>query len=396
MKTGNASRLQRIKSILYDAVLHIVTAFKDQRQSRTLLLVRTNNIGDYILWRDALPLFKVSERFKDYHITLLGNVAWKGLFEALDTETVDDAIWMNPSRFKRDLKYRYRLLRDVRQRGFDTVINTVYSRCKRVDDAFVIASGARYVIGQQSDGTNVFSYEVGYDKDLYDELFPDTASHEFEWLRSMRFAAYLTGIDISRKKPPQLPAQYNLPAELKDRDYFIVFPGTSSVAKKWDGKNFAEVTEHIVRRWGLLPVIGGSPSDKPYVDEFLQHYQGEAVNLYGKTSLLEFAGLAAQSHFLLSIDTGSVHVAAFAGSRIFVMHNGSHYGRYYPYLPHINSKVYGIFPDEAERIFNANPAAAELLEVVYIDYNNITQDKVCRVIDDTLGRPEPDRNTYSA
>lgn len=384
---GKEGLLQRLKSLVYDTILMAVKS-RPLRKSppNTLLLVRTDNIGDYVVWRNALPYIRQSERFKNHRITLLGNKAWKGLFDALDAEYVDESLWVEPQRFKKDMRYRYDLLKGVRSHAFETVINTVYSRTKRLDDAFVIAAGAKHNIGQQADDTNVYSYEQGYDSGLYDELFPDTTKFEFEWSRMMRFAEFVTGIDIRSRSVPKIQSPYVLPTELQGRDYFVVFPGSSSVKKSWRGENFAAVAKHVACRYGWLPVIGGSPSDQPYVDEFLRHYDGEYINLTGKTSLLDFAGLASKAKMMVSIDTGSVHVAAFAGARVFVLHNGSHYGRYIPYPAYINPQVYGIFPDETDERLKANPSSHELIGVMDIPYCNITVEKVSAIIDEKLAQ----------
>src|SRR5688500_13051123 len=126
---------QRWKNVVYDVINLLVKSVKRTTRQKTLLLIRTNNIGDYTLWRNILPAIRNSQKFRDYHITLIGNQAWKNLFEYFDASLIDDAIWVDLPRHKKNLRYRYHLLKSVREKGFETVINTLSSRCMRMDDS---------------------------------------------------------------------------------------------------------------------------------------------------------------------------------------------------------------------------------------------------------------------
>src|SRR5690349_12660253 len=73
-----------------------------QQKGKKLLIIRLDDIGDYILFRNSLSAYKSSERWKGYQITLLGNEAWKQLFESFDTSTTDNSIWINKRKYLDD------------------------------------------------------------------------------------------------------------------------------------------------------------------------------------------------------------------------------------------------------------------------------------------------------
>ena len=52
----------------------------------SLLLIRLDSIGDYVLFRNFIRELKTSEKYKNHHITLLGNASWKAVAEKLDAE----------------------------------------------------------------------------------------------------------------------------------------------------------------------------------------------------------------------------------------------------------------------------------------------------------------------
>src|ERR1700734_1406368 len=60
-----------------------------------LLILRLDDIGDYLLFRNQLRTYRASDRWKGHRITLLGNNSWRPIFEAFDSHAVDDVIWVD-------------------------------------------------------------------------------------------------------------------------------------------------------------------------------------------------------------------------------------------------------------------------------------------------------------
>ena len=48
-----------------------------RRRDKTLLLIRLDDIGDYLLFRNQLRMYKRSPRWQKHVVTLLGNVSWE-------------------------------------------------------------------------------------------------------------------------------------------------------------------------------------------------------------------------------------------------------------------------------------------------------------------------------
>ena len=119
--------------------------------------------------------FKQTGKYKNYKITLVGNPVWKNLFDHYDSGFIDEVIWINKKSFKANLRYRYQFLRKVRKDGFEVCINCIFSRTKPVDDAIAIATGAKEKLGYLGDTSNQLSYEKGYDRNLYAQLFTLTS-----------------------------------------------------------------------------------------------------------------------------------------------------------------------------------------------------------------------------
>jgi ADP-heptose:LPS heptosyltransferase len=114
---------------------------------KSILVVQIEGIGDYILVRNFLEVLKTAERYRGYSITLCGNESYKDLAMTFDSQTVSDFIWVNHNSFKRHLFYRFALLAKIRRKGFEVVLNPVYSRDSILEDSIVRAAGAGESVG---------------------------------------------------------------------------------------------------------------------------------------------------------------------------------------------------------------------------------------------------------
>src|SRR3569832_13355 len=95
--------------------------------------------------------------------------------------------------------------------------------------------------------------------------------------------------------------------------------------------NFLQCAQYINRQYRLTPVVCGPPADMDDAAAFMKSYDGDAINLTGKTTLPEFIELMGKARFFLSVDTGPVHMAAAAGCPVVALYSGNYYGRYAPY-----------------------------------------------------------------
>ena len=90
-----------IKLIIYYFINTRINRSKEIKP-KSLLLIRLDAIGDYVLFRNYIEILKKSEKYKDFNITLLGNSAWKSLSEELDGEYIDKFIWLDRYKFNKD------------------------------------------------------------------------------------------------------------------------------------------------------------------------------------------------------------------------------------------------------------------------------------------------------
>lgn len=101
------------------------------------------------------------------------------------------------------------------------------------------------------------------------------------------------------------------------REPFVCFHlGANWEPKRWPAASFAELGRLIYRRYGWRIVITGASADQPLADEFMRAAQDYPVTvLTGKTPLAVLGGIFEKAAFLVSADSGPMHIASAVGCR---------------------------------------------------------------------------------
>jgi ADP-heptose:LPS heptosyltransferase len=301
-----------------------------------------------MLVRNVLPCFRKSDIFRDYRISFIGNSIFRQIYNRYDQDTADNVIWIDKWKFRKNLKYRFRMLRQIRRLGATDLVNLVYSGNYRLDDAIADISTAARKTAMAS-RKDSFIERILFDrKKIYDRLIDPGPASLFDGERNALFVEkILPGMPCpfnAKIKPTEDIAAFSLPGS-----YFIVFPGSGIKAKKWPPDYFARTIRHIIQNSRLIPVLCGGPGDREDVDIVKKSLPDiPVIDLAGQTSLPEFLTLLQRALFLLSVDTGSVHLAAAVGCPVFGLFSGLHYGRFAPYPASWTGNFIAIYPDETE------------------------------------------------
>lgn len=306
------------------------------RKHKSVAIVRTDNIGDFILWLDGARTIRAHYPRPDYHLTLIATQIWSTFAER--TGLFDEVMAVEPGRLLRDHAYRRTVYRKIARRRFGVAINAIFSRCPWIDDFLVRATGAARRIGHTGDLSNAQSVVKRFTDRWYTRLVSDseTLVHDMEknWAFARQFGA-TGGLRI----PPLDAAMIERPAWLAGAgDYFVLFPGAASPIRRWPAERFAEIAARIHARTGWSCIICGGASDSTIAEDVMKR-TGEIPmeNACGRTSLSELAGVLADARFVITNDTGAAHMAASLGKPAAVILGGGHFGRFFPYPAEVDS-----------------------------------------------------------
>ncbi|MBN1639186.1 MAG: glycosyltransferase family 9 protein, partial [Ignavibacteriales bacterium] len=130
------------------------------------------------------------------------------------------------------------------------------------------------------------------------------------------------------------------------KNYAIIFPGAGAEKRKWKAENFAETAKFIHSKYKYEIVLAGSKNDIDISKNIISSLGFEAINLAGKSNLVELSKVISDAKILVSNETGSTHIAAAVGCPFVCISNGNHYGRFNPYPSEMYSNCIYIYPEE--------------------------------------------------
>lgn len=379
--------MNRIKGIIYEIIgLLASMGFRQKSEQKKLLIIRIDEIGDYMLWRNFLNEITSAPAYRSYEIHFTGNKSWKSIFETFDADSVQKSFWIDKIKFKKDLRYRYRFLRMIYRQGYDTIINPTFSRDKRYDDSIVKAASAKHRIGMTANTESVQPYELGYDRNLYTRLFHHAEKPLFEFFRNKLFTSFVTGIE-SAVEDTRVSTSLLTPFKGLPEKYVVLFPGSRSASRIWPTGHFVLAASYLFKTQGYTMVVCGSSGDRTYTDAFCKAYTYPVIDLTGKTTLVEMLSILHRATLLLSVDTGSVHLAAAVGCPVVGVFNGSQYQRFAPYPSALAPHFFACYPDHIEKeLTDASIVRSKYEFVIAEPYANVSAEKVIKAIDIFLGK----------
>jgi ADP-heptose:LPS heptosyltransferase len=297
------------------------------RDKGSVVVVRLDGIGDFVLWLACARAIRARYPRPGHRITLVASTAFSDL--AASTGLFDAVMAVNSKRYIEDNAYSRAILKRVAALRAEVAINPCISR-DRYGDRLVLVSGATTRIGVDGDPEAQTHKKQRQSDRWYTDLIKITPGiHEIE-------ANAIVARTFDPSAPPSRPRlDKNLisrPDWLPAEPYFVVFPGSASVKKKWPAERFAAILTRLQQRTGWIAVICGTSAEKPDAQAILDLTgRHRIIDACGRTDLGALAGVLRGAELLLCNDTGAAHIAAAVDCPVVVPCGGYHYGRFLPY-----------------------------------------------------------------
>jgi len=387
--------IQKIKNIIRFVMVNAINFFiapSKNIEPQSILIIRMDAIGDYVLFRNFIKELKSSNQYNNCKISLLGNKVWQSLSEELDKDCIDAFIWLDVIKFNTDYKYRFSKLKIITSQGYDVVLNSTYSREYFSSETIVKLIVANKKIGSVGDLSNIKKWQKNISDKYYTQLIPVKDGILFEFIRNEEFFEKLLGVEINFKKPTIKLDKKVLDFNLPER-YVVLFIGASASFRKWDITNFAKIGQYLKNTYNYDIVLCGAPSDRQDANRFKDLFRGEYLDLVGKTTLLDLLQVIYNGNLMLSNETSAPHFAvALEMANIFVIYNGKHYGRFTPYPKEIYADYHVICHpnieknlDDYEKLSNSYGYGSDL------NINDISYEVVIEKIDLVLNKKKCDK-----
>jgi ADP-heptose:LPS heptosyltransferase len=283
----------------------------------TIAIVRLDDIGDYLLWRNMLPAYRAF--YSDKRIILIGNKVWAPIFEALDLAEVDEFIALDKGRYLQDESYRKGIWLQLRQLGASETICVSRTRPLLLDDCITTALGSGIRIGAKNSFSSQLLNELS--DHCYSRLLPGLdAAHEFVFNR------HFTESITANSSLPQF-LSLDIPVA-KPSQKVILFIGASAKSKRWPVKHWVALVE-LLRLQGRDLCLLGGPSDREMAAAIVAEVPVE--NQVGSLSLMETLACIKGSAALVSGDTMAAHAGVGLSVPTLIIANGVNAARFVAY-----------------------------------------------------------------
>jgi exopolysaccharide biosynthesis WecB/TagA/CpsF family protein len=288
------------------------------------LIVQLADIGDLIVSTPAL--FALREAKPDAHIALLTSSHSAPIIEG--TNLVDEVITFDRQQFnssKALLKpANLHRIWNLRKGHYDTVIFFHHFTVKLGTLKFALiarCAGAKRRIGLDN-GNGWF---------LTDTL-PDAgfgAKHQAQyWLDLVGLVAADTS---PRSAVVGVDSTANLLNESASKQRIVIHAGSGgySMARRWDAEHFAQVADRLHDELSAQVILVGTPNDNGEVVKATM--KTKPIDLIGKTSLQQLAGIIQKSDLFIGADSGVMHIAEAVGTPIVAIFGPSNHEAWGPW-----------------------------------------------------------------
>lgn len=361
IKIGNL-----INFLINSLMIKIIHLQKRHIKENTLLLIRLDSIGDFVLVQNFFNILRTDSIYGKYNITLCGNIIWKDLAEYCNMETrllkntFNNFIWINRKKFKWNFPYKFKVLKQVYLSGYEVAIETIFSREILFGDTIIKASKAKERIGSTGSPENKGKWKRKlFTDEYYTKLITQSEENLFEFYRNKEFFEKLLKKKISISKPVLdfTSVKLNLPVT---KDYIVIVPGAQEKSRRWSEKKFASLIKFLLSDYQYDIVLVGAVAEKEIAKRILEEIHSERVHDFcGKTTLTELGKIISMAKLLISNETSSVHFAAALNIRFICISNGQRFGRFTPYPKEMNLTYEYIYPEYIEKRLNNTAELAE-------------------------------------
>jgi len=285
---------------------------------RKILIVKPSSLGDVIHSLPFLNAVKTCLPKSEIHWIIA-----KGLEGILESHPMIDKLWVidkdswkNIQNVKSTIQEIKVLFKKLKQEKYDLVVDLQGLLRSGVITA---ATGAPVRIGfrEAREGSSVFyTHKVAGGKNI----------HAVDRYLKIAESLGCNTADISFPFPFVQSSDFRLQTS-DTGDYAVIVPGARWKTKIWPAEKFGKLAS-------LLPVesiIVGSKTDKDIADEIVSLSGGRAVSLAGKTNLRELIAIISRANFIVSNDSGPMHIAAALNVPVFAIFGPTDPSRTGPY-----------------------------------------------------------------
>ena len=269
-----------------------------------ILLVKMERIGDLVL--STPPIRAVREHFPHSHISIIADPSTKQIIE--NDPHLNEVIVYDVKGIHRSPGQKIRFIRNLRSREFDLGIDLTTRDFFFTPVWLLYLSGTKITLGLDNFGRGfLFNIKVKSYRQ------PKPLTEEVLYILSP------FGIDTSDIKPKLFVSnedkdyiqQYLNREDINKKDLLIaIHPGGYYETQRWRKDGYANVAQHLIKKYSARVFFVGSRKEKALVNEIIALTADKPINLAGKISLGQLMALISRCQLFIGNSSGPLHIAA--------------------------------------------------------------------------------------
>jgi ADP-heptose:LPS heptosyltransferase len=290
------------------------------KDCKNILCIRPDNMGDLIM---SAPAIRALKKTFGARITILTSSMAKGIIKHIPE--IDDAIifdlpWVKTAEAP-DTNSFNEVLEAIKDRNFDAaVIFTVFSQNPLPTAMLTYLAGIPRVLGYCRENPYHLLTNWVPDKEPYDYI-----KHQVR--RDLDLVASIGA--VTDDEDLQLIVDENLwgvvTVKLSDicvdlnKPWLILHSGVSEKKRQYPIELWAEAGRKLIGE-GYQLLLTGSSTEKNLTDELQYKIGSGSFSIAGSFKLDEFICLVKHAPLLISVNTGTTHIAAAVGTKVAVLY----------------------------------------------------------------------------
>lgn len=316
------------------------------------LLIRLDKIGDFVLFTGALPGYR--RLYPGHRLDLVCSTAVADI--ARSSPLLGRVITLDETRFHGRTPgaalYTLRLLARLNAARYDIVVHA--GACGRYPGDMI----ARFVTAREKIGYELPGYE-GYpgQRARRGRIFTRVVrgaegslseiERNLELVRAQGDVGDLSGLPGIRPHGEPNPAVDEILASagLAGGDFATFSAGAQQPERLWPVANWADLADWVIEQGIARAVLfTGTREEGSIITSILERIgtrRGRCLDLSGRLGIGQLVHLVHRARLVVSVESGTIHIAAALGVPNVCLLGGGHFGRFYPYGdPARNRAVY--------------------------------------------------------
>ncbi|MEP6613429.1 MAG: glycosyltransferase family 9 protein [Mucilaginibacter sp.] len=321
-KDRNLFRLTRFLLLKLPLLFRFFAKFR--KAEKRLLIIKTDAIGDYILFRNFIEVVKSSAAYNDHQVDLLGNVLWQDIALKYDAAYINQFIFIKAGpMFTQPIKI-FKLAWRLFRANYEVALQPSSTRTF-ISDSFAGFTAAKQIIAFESNNEGILArYKKKTDK-FYTQRLLLPAGVYFEFERSkFFFDSFLNTANNN--------GATSIPVIKTSEGGIVIFPGAGVFGREWGKENFTALIKQIKQHSTCQVYLAGGPGEA-VIGEFIVANlpSGSVISLIGQSTLPQLIELVGQAALVIANETSAIHIAVATKTKSVCILGGGHFERFAPY-----------------------------------------------------------------